>query len=33
MIDMTSRPVRPTSVLQLKELIGKDIGPTEWHDI
>jgi acyl dehydratase len=26
-------PVRPTTVRELKELVGRELGPTEWHDI
>lgn len=33
MIDTTILPVTPTSTEELEELIGQEIGPTEWHDV
>ncbi|MEV0948267.1 MaoC family dehydratase [Rhodococcus sp. NPDC049939] len=33
MIDTTALPVRPSSADELTELIGKELGPTEWHDV
>lgn len=29
----TNTPVRPTSIQDLKDLVGTTLGPTEWHDI
>lgn len=26
-------PVRPTTVQQLKDLVGRELGPTGWYDI
>jgi len=26
-------PIRPTSIQDLKALVGSKLGPTEWHDI
>jgi len=26
-------PIRPTTVEDLQELVGTELGPTEWHDI
>lgn len=33
MLDITQTPVRPQNVEELKSLIGKTIGPTQWHDV
>lgn len=32
-MDITSYPVRPATAADLISLVGKDIGPTEWHDV
>lgn len=29
----THTPIRPTSIQELKALVGSTLGPTEWHDI
>ncbi|WP_375001673.1 MaoC family dehydratase [Aeromicrobium sp. CTD01-1L150] len=29
----TSAPLRPTTVQDLKDLVGRELGPTKWHDI
>ena len=29
----THAPMRPTSIQDLKDLVGTTLGPTEWHDI
>ncbi|MEE2060435.1 MaoC family dehydratase [Rhodococcus artemisiae] len=29
----TARPVSPKTFNQLTELIGRELGPTEWHDV
>src|SRR5664279_6578901 len=29
----SSTPIKPTSVQDLKDLVGTKLGPTEWHDI
>ncbi|GAA2073530.1 MaoC family dehydratase [Aeromicrobium halocynthiae] len=26
-------PIRPTTVDELKDLVGRELGPTEWHEI
>ncbi|TQF73282.1 MaoC family dehydratase [Rhodococcus spelaei] len=33
MIDTTALPVRPTTAGDLTELIGAELGPTEWYDV
>lgn len=33
MIDTTQLPVRPQNVDELRSLIDKEIGPTEWHEV
>ncbi|OLT20839.1 enoyl-CoA hydratase [Actinomadura sp. CNU-125] len=33
MIDTSALPVRPATFTELRELIGKEIGPTEWHEV
>ncbi|MFF0533318.1 MaoC family dehydratase [Nocardia amikacinitolerans] len=33
MIDTTARPVRPANFGELTELIGHELGPTEWHEV
>ncbi|WP_072688196.1 MaoC family dehydratase [Rhodococcus marinonascens] len=33
MIETTTLPVRPSSFDELTALIGKELGPTEWHDV
>ncbi|MGW5149900.1 MaoC family dehydratase [Rhodococcus koreensis] len=33
MTDTTALPVRPTSFDELTALIGKELGPTDWHDV
>ena len=29
----TTAPIRPTTIQDLKDLVGSTLGPTEWHDI
>ena len=29
----TTAPIRPTTVQDLRDLVGTKLGPTEWHDI
>ena len=31
--DITELPVRPSSYEELQELIGKEIGPTDWYTV
>ncbi|MDV7357492.1 MaoC family dehydratase [Rhodococcus sp. NPDC019627] len=33
MTDTTQLPVRPASYDELTALIGKELGPTEWHEV
>jgi len=33
MTDTTALPVRPASFDELTALIGKELGPTDWHDV
>ncbi|SEK52136.1 MaoC family dehydratase [Streptacidiphilus jiangxiensis] len=33
MIDPNVLPVRPASLAELQQLIGKEIGPTDWHEV
>ncbi|NGP05789.1 MaoC family dehydratase [Rhodococcus sp. 14C212] len=33
MTDTTALPVRPASFDELTSLIGKELGPTDWHDV
>lgn len=33
MLDTTALPVRPGTLTELQELIGVEIGPTEWHEV
>lgn len=33
MIDIAALPVTPASVDELQELIGQQIGPSEWHEV
>ncbi|MCP2292520.1 MaoC family dehydratase [Nocardia amikacinitolerans] len=33
MVDTTARPVRPANFGELTELIGHELGPTEWHEV
>ncbi|MCQ4122084.1 MaoC family dehydratase [Rhodococcus tibetensis] len=33
MTDTTQLPVRPASLDELTALIGKELGPTEWHEV
>ncbi|WP_305093269.1 MaoC family dehydratase [Prescottella sp. R16] len=33
MIDTTTLPVRPASLAELTNLIGVELGPTEWYDV
>ncbi|WP_199434213.1 MaoC family dehydratase [Qaidamihabitans albus] len=33
MTDTVALPVRPTSYSDLQELVGTELGPTEWHDV
>lgn len=32
-MDLTQLPVTPQSIDDLKALVGKTIGPTEWHEV
>ncbi len=32
-MDINELPVRPQNAADLESLIGKEIGPTEWHDV
>jgi hypothetical protein len=29
----TSAPLRPATVLELRDLVGRELGPTAWHDV
>lgn len=29
----TPTPIRPTTIQDLQDLVGSELGPTEWHDI
>lgn len=29
----TPDPIRPTTIDQLRELIGRELGPTDWHEV
>ena len=33
MSEATGLPVRPENFEMLQDLVGKDIGPAEWHDV
>ncbi|WP_410870047.1 MaoC family dehydratase [Nocardia sp. A7] len=33
MADITALPVSPTTFDQLEELLGKELGPTGWHEV
>lgn len=33
MIDISTLPVRPATFAELQELVGKEIGPTGWHEV
>lgn len=33
MVDTNTLPVRPRSYAELTELIGHELGPTEWHEV
>ncbi|MHA4850821.1 MULTISPECIES: MaoC family dehydratase [unclassified Rhodococcus (in: high G+C Gram-positive bacteria)] len=33
MTDTTQLPIRPASYDELTALIGKELGPTEWHEV
>ncbi|MEU4317605.1 MaoC family dehydratase [Nocardia fluminea] len=33
MVDTTNLPVRPQTFAELTELIGTELGPTEWHEV
>ncbi|MFC9839885.1 MaoC family dehydratase [Rhodococcus sp. NPDC127530] len=33
MTDTTALPARPASFDELTALIGKELGPTDWHDV
>ncbi|CCH76837.1 putative enoyl-CoA hydratase 1 [Nostocoides japonicum T1-X7] len=30
---MTSTPLRPTSIADVEELVGTELGPTDWHTL
>lgn len=32
-MDTTTLPVRPTTAADLAELVGKELGPTEWYEV
>lgn len=32
-MDITQFPVTPRTSAELESLVGKEIGPTEWHDV
>ncbi|GGS45632.1 MULTISPECIES: MaoC family dehydratase [Actinokineospora] len=33
MIDTSALPVRPSSLAELRGLVGAEIGPTDWHEV
>lgn len=33
MMDLTRFPVTPENTAELESLVGKEIGPTAWHDV